>query len=71
MDFLKILQIAVAVLLMVAILLQNRGGGLSGVFGGSGGGYYMAKRGMEKKIFIATIVLAVIFLSLSLFVIIK
>lgn len=70
MDFIKALQIIIAILLMISILLQNRGGGLSGVFGGSGG-YYMTKRGLEKKIFIATIILAVIFFGLSFFAIIK
>ena len=71
MDFIKVLQIIVSILLMIAILLQNRSGGLSGVFGGSGGGYYMAKRGLEKKIFISTIVLSVIFFAISFYVIIK
>lgn len=61
----KISQVVVAVLLMVAILLQNRGAGLGNVFGGSGG-VYLTKRGLEKKLFIATIVLAAIFILLSL-----
>ncbi len=61
----KIAQIVVSILLMVAILLQNRGTGLGGVFGGTGG-VYMTKRGLEKKLFIATIVLAAIFILLSL-----
>ena len=52
-------------LLMIAILMQNRGSGLGGVFGGTGG-VYLTKRGLEKKLFIATIVLAVIFILLSL-----
>jgi preprotein translocase subunit SecG len=65
--WIKIGQIAVAVLLMLSILMQNRGSGLGGVFGGSGG-VYLTKRGLEKKLFIATIVLAVIFILLSLFV---
>jgi preprotein translocase subunit SecG len=62
----KIAQIVVSILLMVAILLQNKGAGLGGVFGGTGGGVYMTKRGLEKKLFIATIVLAAIFILLSL-----
>lgn len=66
----KIAQIVVAVLLMVAILMQNRGAGLGGVFGGSGG-VYLTKRGLEKKLFMATIVLAAIFLLLSLAVFFK
>lgn len=62
----KIAQIVVSILLMVAILLQNKGAGLGGVFGGTGGGVYMTKRGLEKKLFVATIVLAAIFILLSL-----
>jgi preprotein translocase subunit SecG len=63
--WIKIAQIVIAILLMAAILMQNRGSGLGGVFGGSGG-VYLTKRGLEKKLFIATIVLAVIFILLSL-----
>lgn len=61
----KVAQVVVAILLMVAILMQNRGAGLGGVFGGTGG-VYLTKRGLEKKLFIATIILAVIFILLSL-----
>jgi protein translocase SecG subunit len=46
--------------------MQNRGGGISGIFGGTGSNVYMTKRGLEKKIFIATIVLSVIFFGVSL-----
>ncbi len=65
MNWIKIAQIVVSVLLIVAILLQNRGAGLGSAFGGSGG-VYLTKRGLEKKLFIATIVLAVLFFSLSI-----
>lgn len=65
MFWIKIAQIIIAVLLMLAILLQSRGAGLGGVFGGTGG-VYLTKRGLEKKLFIATIILAVIFILLSL-----
>ena len=61
----KIGQVVIAVLLMLAILLQNRGTGLGSAFGGSGG-VYLTKRGLEKKLFVATIVLAAIFILLSL-----
>lgn len=66
LSILKISQVVIAILLMVAILLQNKGAGLGGTFGGTGGGVYLTKRGLEKKLFIATIVLAVIFILLSL-----
>jgi len=56
-NILNIIQIAISGLLVVAILLQQRGTGLSGAFGGEGGVYFK-KRGAEKVIFIATIVLS-------------
>ncbi len=61
----QISQIVIAILLTTAILLQNRGTGLSGVFGG-GSGVYRTKRGVEKMLFTTTIVLAVLFFGLSL-----
>jgi protein translocase SecG subunit len=61
----KLVQVILAVLLIGSILLQNRGTGLSGVFGG-GGNVYMAKRGLEKKLFYATIFFAVLFFGISL-----
>ncbi len=63
-------QLVVAILLTVAILAQNSNSGLSGLFGGLGN-IYRTKRGVEKNLFIATIVLAALFLGsalLSLFV---
>lgn len=57
----NIVQIIISVLLAGAILLQQRGGGLSPVFGGEGGAY-RTRRGIEKGIFIVTIILAALFL---------
>lgn len=65
MNWLKLAQLVISVLLMIAILLQSRGTGLGGAFGGSGG-VYLTKRGLEKKLFNATIVLAVLFFAVSL-----
>ncbi|MCK5511113.1 preprotein translocase subunit SecG [Candidatus Parcubacteria bacterium] len=70
MEFIRIFQIIIAVVLIAVILMQNRGGGLSNVFGGGGGNVYMTKRGLEKKLFVATIVLSVMFLSISLLIVI-
>ena len=63
--WIKITQLVVVLLMMLAILLQSRGAGLGGVFGGTGG-VYLTKRGLEKKLYITTIVLAALFLVLSL-----
>lgn len=65
MDYLKVIQVVIAIALMLSILLQSRGAGVSGLFGG-GGNVYMAKRGLEKKLFVATIVLSVSFFLISL-----
>ncbi len=63
--FLNIIQIISAILLIVAILLQGRGAGVSGVFGGEGA-VYQTKRGIEKFLFILTIILSIIFLGTAL-----
>ncbi|OGZ41355.1 MAG: preprotein translocase subunit SecG [Candidatus Ryanbacteria bacterium RIFCSPHIGHO2_02_FULL_45_43] len=59
------LQIAVSVLLVAAILLQQGGEGLGSAFGG-GDSMHHTKRGTEKTLFIATITLAVLFILLAL-----
>ena len=63
---LNIAQIVVVVLLVGAILLQNRGSGLGVAFGGEGN-IYSSKRGAERIIYISTVVLAVLFLGLAFF----
>jgi protein translocase SecG subunit len=65
MKILNIVQIAVSVLLMISILLQNRGSGLSATFGGDFGGYY-TKRGLEKFLFYSSIVLGAMFLIIAI-----
>lgn len=59
---LSVVQIVLSVLLIVTILLQSKGTGLGGVFGGEGN-VYRTKRGAERVIFMGTIVIAVLFLG--------
>lgn len=61
----SILQIIIAALLIVSILLQSQGSGLSTAFGG-GGEAFRSKRNTEKFLVVATIVLAAILAVLSL-----
>jgi preprotein translocase subunit SecG len=63
--FLAIGQIIVSIALMVAILLQARGTGLSGAFGGDSA-VYRSRRGIERRLWQFTIVLAVLFAIFSL-----
>lgn len=65
MEILSIFQIIVAILLIICVLLQRRGTALGSSFGG-GGGFYGTLRGIQKKIFLATIVLGTIFIILAL-----
>lgn len=67
---LNIIQIAISLLLILTILLQQRGSGLSSAFGGSSGVYYQ-KRGMEKILFRATIVFSALFLVVAFLNLVK
>ncbi|MBI3274152.1 MAG: preprotein translocase subunit SecG [Candidatus Colwellbacteria bacterium] len=58
-------QIVLAVLLVAGVLIQQKGSGLSSAFGGSNI-EYSTKRGAEKFFFYATIVLAALFLAVSI-----
>ena len=60
-----IAQAVTALLLVVSILLQNRGSGLGSAFGSDFGGYY-TKRGFERFLVYATIGLAIIFFVLAM-----
>lgn len=51
---LTIAQLISAILLIAVILMQQRGAGLGGIFGGSGD-VYRSKRGIEKTLYIVTI----------------
>lgn len=62
---LTIVDMVTMVLLIISIALQNKSAGLSNVFGG-GGGVVSTRRGSDKYLFYATIVLGVIFAGLSL-----
>ena len=65
--FIAILQIIVSVALVILILLQERSAGLSGIFGGEGGGFYQTRRGLEKVIFYATVILTAVFVALAVY----
>jgi preprotein translocase subunit SecG len=58
-------QIVVSIALMVAILMQARGVGLSAAFGGDSS-VYRSRRGVEKRLWQFTIVLGVLFVIFSL-----
>jgi protein translocase SecG subunit len=61
--FLPYIQIALSLLLIVGIVLQNRGASLGGAFGGDNfASTFYKRRGAEKFLFNATIVIATLFI---------
>ena len=57
---LPIIQIILSVILIIVILLQQQGTGLGSAFGG-GDAMFRTKRGLEKGLFYATIVISILF----------
>jgi preprotein translocase subunit SecG len=66
--YLTIAQMVLSVALVMILMLQVRGGGLGGIFG-QADTVYRTKRGLEKTLFQFTIVLVVLFLTISLLMI--
>jgi len=63
--YLSIAQIVLAIALILAILLQVRGGGLGGIFG-QADTVYRTRRGVEKTLFQLTVALVVLFVILAI-----
>lgn len=61
-DYLAISEILISIALIAIILLQVKGEGLGGLQSGS---FVRTRRGLEKTMFQLTIVLVVLFLSVS------
>lgn len=59
-SILQIITVGSAVLMVVAILLQQRGATLGAGFGSSGE-LYTTRRGLDKNLFEVTVILAVVF----------
>lgn len=60
-----ITQIVIATLLVIAVLLQQRGTALGSAFGQGVNEFYGVRRGLEKKLYWITIILAAIFIALD------
>lgn len=64
--YLNIVQIILAVALTAVILMQTSKGGVGSVFGGVDSSVQHTRRGVERTLFIVTIVLAVLFFLIAL-----
>ena len=63
--YLSVAQIILSIALILAVLFQVRGGGLGGIFG-QPTTVFRTKRGVEKTLFQLTIVVVVLFITVSL-----
>jgi preprotein translocase subunit SecG len=63
--YFNIAQIILSSALILAVLLQVKGGGLGGIFG-QPDTVYRTKRGMEKTLFQLTVALVVLFIIVSI-----
>jgi len=65
--FLQVALIVVAIALILGVILQSKGAGLGGgLTGMDTGSVYTARRGIEKTLFRATILLSILFFALAI-----
>lgn len=63
---LTVIQIILSILLIAGVLMQSKTSGLSGAFGGDdSSGAYQTRRGLEKLVFMSTIVVGTLFAAVS------
>ena len=63
---LNVVQSVLAIVLVLAILLQTKGSSFTGIFGGESTSVYRTRRGFEKRLFQMTIVLSAVFFIVAL-----
>ncbi len=67
MDFaLDLAIVVVSIMLMAVILMQSKGSGFSGAFGGDTSSIYRTRRGFERTLYNFTIGIGVVFVILSI-----
>jgi preprotein translocase subunit SecG len=63
--YLNVAQIILAIALVLAVMLQIKGGGLGGIFG-QADTVYRTKRGLEKTLFQLTLVVVALFIIIAI-----
>ncbi len=66
LKYIDIGLIITSIALIISVIMQSKGAGLGGLAGGDTGGVFTARRGVEKTLFRATIVLSVLFFALAI-----
>jgi preprotein translocase subunit SecG len=65
-DALNIVEILLAVVVIALVLLQTKGAGFTGMFGGDSSSVYRTRRGLEKRMFQFTIGISIAFFVVAL-----
>ena len=68
--YFQIALIITSLALITSIVLQSKGVGLGGLTGADAGSVFSARRGIEKTLFLITVVLAIVFVILVMLTII-
>lgn len=63
----NIAQILISITLIIVLTLQAKGSGFGSALGGQTSSVFRTRRGVEKTLFQLTVVLAAVFLAISLF----
>ena len=63
LTILPFIQIALAVILVILVLIQQTDSDAGGSFGGSSSGHFYTRRGAEKLIFNLTIIISILFIA--------
>ena len=64
--FLYGFELLVAIVLIALLVVQARGGGLGGIFGGWGTSTFRTRRGIERTLFRLTVISAAVFVILAI-----
>lgn len=65
-QYIDVALIITSIALIASVILQSKGAGLGGLTGTDSGGVFTARRGIEKTLFSATILLSVVFFALAI-----
>jgi preprotein translocase subunit SecG len=67
--YLDIALIITSIALILSVILQSKGAGLGGLTGADTGGFFTARRGIEKTLFRVTVGLSILFFALNIAII--
>jgi len=59
-------MIITSIALIASVILQSKGAGLGGLTGADSGGFFSARRGIEKSLFRLTIGLSIVFFAIAI-----